>query len=55
MNWRLKIALTAVLTLASVGLKAQDIRALEVGTSVHFSFASGEYKAINIIRQIIRF
>jgi hypothetical protein len=45
MNWRLKIALTAVLALASVGLKAQDIRALEVGTSVHFSFASGEYKA----------
>ena len=49
MNWRLKIALTAVLTLASVGLKAQDIRALEVGTSLHTVIAVGDEPLENII------
>ena len=42
MNWRLKIALTAVLALASVGLKAQDLRALEIGTALHGVIAVGD-------------
>jgi hypothetical protein len=42
MNWRLKIALTAVFSLVVTSLKAQDLRALEIGTSLHGVIAVGD-------------
>jgi len=45
MNWRFKIALTAVFSLVVTSIQAQDLRALEIGKSFHFSFATGEYRA----------
>ena len=42
MTWRLKIALTAVLSFVGISLNAQDFRALEVGTSLHNVIAVGD-------------
>ena len=42
MNWRLKIALTAVLSFIGISLNAQDFRALEVGTSINYTLPSDD-------------
>ena len=42
MNWRLKIALTAVLSFVGISLNAQDFRALEVGTSINYTSPSDD-------------
>jgi hypothetical protein len=42
MNWRLKIALTAVFSLVVTSIKAQDLGALEIGTTLHGVIAVGD-------------
>ena len=42
MNWRLKIALTAILSFVGISLNAQDFRALEVGTSINYTSPSDD-------------
>ena len=42
MNWRIKIALTAVFSLVVTSIKAQNLRALEIGTSLHGVIAVGD-------------
>ena len=42
MNWRLKIVLTAVFSLVVTSTQAQDLGALEIGTSLHGVIAVGD-------------
>ena len=42
MNWRLKIVLTAVFSLVVTSTQAQDLGALEVGTSINYTSPSGD-------------
>ena len=42
MNWRLKIALIAVFSLVVSSIQAQDLSALEIGTSLHGVIAVGD-------------
>ena len=42
MNWRLKITLTTIFSLVVVSLQAQDLRALEVGTSINYTVPSDD-------------
>ncbi len=42
MNWRLKIVLTTVFSIVGTSLQAQDLRALEIGTSLHGVIAVGD-------------
>jgi len=42
MNWRIKIVLTTVFSLVVTSIKAQNLRALEVGTSLHGVIAVGD-------------
>jgi hypothetical protein len=50
MNWRLKIALTAVFSIAVTSLKAQDLGALEIGTSLHGVIAVGDTSVALVAR-----
>ena len=42
MNWRIKIVLTTIFSLVVTSIKAQNLRALEVGTSLHGVIAVGD-------------